>query len=448
MKYFQLVETIKYLQTFNKINSIYRTDLNTLKIEFDQNNHIYFYMKRGESIIYKKDGDLRQNQLNRPFDIQLSNRFNRSKIEKIELINNDRIIRISVQLANRYKIIKSAIQFEFTGKYTNIILLDSDETIIEALNYVSEYQSIRSVKIGEKLENPPHRNVQFQNIESIEDIEQFLKENFINLLTINLKKEQDKSYKFINEKKKKLEKHLAEFESREVVSARADQFQKLGEIILANFYNIAEYSEYININDFNGNLISFKRPNEAKDNSHMAKIFFNNARKLRKKSENLLIEINSINRKIEFFEQLSIAVQNSKSVEEISILMGRESEKNRDSIQQDESIEIFWIEGYKIMIGQSERGNISLLERSKGNDWWLHLKDRPSAHMIIVTDRREIESNILFESSKLLAKLSLSKINNNSGDKFIVDATRRKFVKVQNGANVLYTNYKTFIIDI
>ena len=128
--------------------------------------------------------------------------------------------------------------------------------------------------------------------------------------------------------------------------------------------------------------------------------------------------------------------------------MGRESEKNRDSIQQDESIEIFWIEGYKIMIGQSERGNISLLERSKGNDWWLHLKDRPSAHMIIVTDRREIESNILFESSKLLAKLSLSKINNNSGDKFIVDATRRKFVKVQNGANVLYTNYKTFIIYI
>ena len=285
MKYFQLVETIKYLQTFNKINSIYRTDLNTLKIEFDQNNHIYFYMKRGESIIYKKDGDLRQNQLNRPFDIQLSNRFNRSKIEKIELINNDRIIRIYVQLANRYKIIKSAIQFEFTGKYTNIILLDSDETIIEALNYVSEYQSIRSVKIGEKLENPPHRNVQFQNIESIEDIEQFLKENFINLLKINLKKEQDKSYKFINEKKKKLEKHLAEFESREVVSARADQFQKLGEIILANFYNIAEYSEYININDFNGNLISFKRPNEAKDNSHMAKIFFNNARKLRKRAK-------------------------------------------------------------------------------------------------------------------------------------------------------------------
>ncbi len=449
MKYWQLLEIVKYLQKFKKIESIYRIDQFTLKIEFDYKNNIYFYMKRGESLIYKKDNDLRQNQFNRPFDIQLSNRLNKAKISKIEIINNDKIIKIDVQLMNKYKITNSSIQFEFTGKHTNIIILNEDNIIIEALNHVSEFQSVRYVKVGEKLENPPAPNFNFLiPDQQIENIDNFLLENYFNLLNINLTREKNRAKKIIEEKRDRLKKHLAEFESKETVSARADEFNKYGEIVLANFYMIDEYNSIIETVDFNGLPISFKRPTEAKDNSHMAKIFFHNARRLRKKSENLSIEINSINRKLDFFEQLLFAIDNSKSLEEIAILTGRESEKTREAVQQDEPIEIFWIEGYKIMLGRNEKGNINLLERSKANDWWLHLKDRPSAHMIINTDRREISEHILYESAKLLAKLSVSKSSFSHGDKLLIDATRRKFVRIQNGANVLYTNYKTFIIDI
>ena len=78
MKFWELKEIFNYLKQFRKINSIHRVDYDTLMVEFDRENYIFFDMKRSKSFIYKKDnGVIRPNKLLSPFDTLLSQRFQR-----------------------------------------------------------------------------------------------------------------------------------------------------------------------------------------------------------------------------------------------------------------------------------------------------------------------------------------------------------------------------------
>ena len=40
------------------------------------------------------------------------------------------------------------------------------------------------------------------------------------------------------------------------------------------------------------------------------------------------------------------------------------------------------------MLGANERENIYLLENSKASDFWFHLKDRPSCHVIVQNSKK------------------------------------------------------------
>jgi predicted ribosome quality control (RQC) complex YloA/Tae2 family protein len=90
------------------------------------------------------------------------------------------------------------------------------------------------------------------------------------------------------------------------------------------------------------------------------------------------------------------------------------------------------------MLGKSERGNIELLKTARARDVWLHLQGRPSAHVIIVTDKQNVPMPIIEGAAKICVDFSLF----DKGD-FLVDYTPRREVKIQEGANVLYNKYKT-----
>jgi predicted ribosome quality control (RQC) complex YloA/Tae2 family protein len=447
LRYWELLEIKDYLAKFKRINSIHRVDFETLMIEFDRDEKIYFYMKRGESFIYKKEDDVRSNMVNSPFDTQLSSRFARSEIQNMEIINSDKILRIDVELSNLYKKSTSSLQFEFTGKHTNIVILE-DGKVVEALHHISEFQSVRFVKVGEILENPPKPNIKWKSGEKIEDIQLFLREKYITFREKSLQKEILKERKKVVQRAEKLRNLLQKMPSEEEFLEQSIQMKNLGDLVLANLHNMRDYEKSIRLEDWNGDEVYFARPKEAKSNSHMARIFFHNSRRLRKKSENSKIERESLKDKVDFLEKLEGAINSAKSLNELVILSNRgekeeRGRKRRGNEERDSLLETFWIEGHKVLLGKSSKANQYLLENSKSGDLWLHLKDIPSAHVIIVTDRREVKEKIILEAGKLCIKFSVSE----SG-KYLVDYAQRKFVRIQNGSNVLYTNYKTLTISI
>ena len=441
IKYCELKEVVKYLEKFKTINSIYRIDYNTLLIEFDRANFIYFNMERGKSFIYQNENQtIRPQKILAPFDNILSQRFHRSIITSLKIINQDKILRIDVQVKKSYKIISSSIQFEFTGKHTNIILLDENLIILEALHHITEFQSTRFVKVGEKLSLPPKPKFQFQDCQ-VSNVREFLISNYQEFNIQKLTQIKKNSLKHIDKKIEKLKQRISQIENSEILLNLSKKYQKIGELIFININNIPNFQDKINLTDFDGSLISFDRPKEAKTVAEMGNIFFQKAKKLKQKSENISIELKSLNNKIEFLEKLKSAIENSSTVDEVKILTNKNPDKKKSKSQETSSVATFWIENHKILLGKNEKGNIEVLNLAKSSDIWVHLKDRPSAHVIIVTDRREVKQNIIYEAGKLCLKFSVTEKG-----KYLVDWTKRRNVRIQKGANVLYTKYNTITL--
>jgi predicted ribosome quality control (RQC) complex YloA/Tae2 family protein len=95
------------------------------------------------------------------------------------------------------------------------------------------------------------------------------------------------------------------------------------------------------------------------------------------------------------------------------------------------------------MLGTSERENIYLLENSKASDFWFHLKDRPSCHVIVQNSKKELPQSVVEQAAVLCAKFSVD-----FGGNYEVDYTQRRNVKIQSGANVLYNPHTTISVKI
>jgi predicted ribosome quality control (RQC) complex YloA/Tae2 family protein len=440
MRYFQLKQIVSYIQDFSYIKYIFRVDFKTVRVEFEKGEALYFNLKRGGSFIYKRDREVRGEKIISPFDTLLSQRFQKSKILKVELLNSDKILRFKVEVANRYRKVVSFLQLEFTGKHTNGIILDSENRVLEALHHISEFQSVRPVKVGKVLELPPKPKFQFKEGEKIEDLDSFLKENYEKSLSEKIEKRRDREKRKVVEKISKLRRSFEAVQSSEKFFEESQKYKELGDIVLANLYQIPKYGEKIELWNFLGERVEFNRPKEARENSQIAEIFFTLSKKFRNRAENSKIERENLESRILFLEKFLRNLESSKNLDEIELLTNRGKERKRE---KSELYEVFWIEGYKVLLGKSEKGNEALLKDAKSGDIWLHLKDIPSAHTLIVTDRQNVPDEVIREAGKLCLKFSVKE----SGE-YLVDYTKRRNVRVQSRANVLYTDYKTLAIEV
>ena len=177
MKHFLLKQIVDYLSTnAHNIKFIKRIDNNTIIIEFNNKNIVYIDITKGNSTIFKSKKILSSKKdFNAPFDVALQKRFNNSKIESVELYNDDKIINFRVNSSSSYKKLTTILQLEFTGKHTNIIILDENRIIIEALRHVDEFSSSRIVKVGIKLEEIPKQTF-IPKIDEVSNIEEYLYE--------------------------------------------------------------------------------------------------------------------------------------------------------------------------------------------------------------------------------------------------------------------------------
>ncbi len=102
-------------------------------------------------------------------------------------------------------------------------------------------------------------------------------------------------------------------------------------------------------------------------------------------------------------------------------------------------------EGLEILIGKNRQENLELTFRiAKGNDLWLHLKGRPSSHVVILLpSNRTASLDTLLDAAQLLLHFSSGK----DWGATEVDYTFRKFVKkIKNSEEVSYTQNKTLIV--
>ena len=442
MKYFLLKEIVAYLSTnAQNIKIIKRIDNNIIIIEFNNKNNLYFDMSKGNSTIFKCEKSISSKKdFNAPFDIALQKRFINSKIENIELYNDDKIINIRVNSSSSYKKLTTILQLEFTGKHTNIIILDENRVILEALRHIDEFSSSRVVKVGIKLEEIPKQTF-IPKIEEVDNIEEYLYEIYEEKQKQSLENVKKLKTSVIDKKAKKLKKTIDSLPKKEELEIESAELYEKANLILSNLHNLKPYQKSLKVYNYNGIEIEIdleEKPSASKYSNEL----FKKAKRAKQKALNISLEKDNLDEKLEFLLRLMSNIKNAKSIEECDFLSPKK-EKNQTKTKKAQAYESFYFEGFKIMLGTSERENIYLLQNSKASDFWFHLKDRPSCHVIVQNTKKTIPDSVIEQAAILCAKFSVDFTGN-----IDVDFTQRRNVKIQSGANVLYNPYSTIGVKI
>ena len=442
MKYFLLKQIVEYLLiNAHNIKFIKRIDNNLIIIEFNNKNIVYIDVSKGNSTIFKCEKLLSsKKEFNAPFDVALQKRFNNSKVENIELYNNDKIINIKVNSSSSYKKLTTILQLEFTGKHTNIIILDENRIIIEALRHVDEFSSSRVVKVGIKLDEVPKQTF-IPKIDEVSDIEKYLYEIYGEKEKQNLENIKKQKISQIDKKAKKLKKTIESLPKKEELEEESNKLYEKANLILSNLHNIKPYQKNLRVYNYEGVEVEVDLEEKSSASKYSNELF-KKAKRAKQKASNISLEKDNLDEKLEFLLRLMNNINNASSMEECEFLSPKK-EKNQIKTKKAQTYESFFFEGYKIMLGTSERENVYLLENSKASDFWFHLKDRPSCHVIVQNSKKVIPDSVINQAAVLCAKFSVD-----FGGTYEVDFTQRRNVKIQSGANVLYNPYTTVIIKI
>ena len=442
MKYFILKALVEKLNTFKLLKHIKRVDNNIVQIEFEDRNVYYFDMKKAQSIVYKKDQTaIAYKDFNAPFDVVLKKRCIQASISRVYLYNDDKIINFELQSRSSYKSLKTILQFEFTGKHTNIIILDENRVVLEALRHIDSDVSSRIVKVGSALEEIPKANF-IPKMEEIQDIDSYLYDIYKLEQEKKLDELKKQKINILQKEQKKVQNILENLEDKEVLEKESQNNYNKANLILANLYQIKEYQKQIEVIDFSGQKVILDLDTNNQSVKQYVDKLFVQAKKLKQKAVNQHQEKQNLEEKLQFINTMINLIKTLKNSDELEFYFPKK-QKNQSKTKKAQPYQSFFYNGYKIMLGRDERENIYLLQNSKASDFWFHLKDRHSSHVIVVNSKKTLPQDVIEKAATICAQFSVQ----NPG-KYLVDYTQRRNVAIQNRANVLYNPYQTISVTV
>jgi len=451
MKLYELKAIAQRLNDFTFISRARRIEDNTLEIMFDKSQSYFFNMTRGHSFAYKAPSQRPLQGYNAPFDTLLHALISSSKLIAVDVPNDDRVLRFTIAPKSSYKDKIIYLQLEFTGKNTNAILLDDNEVIIEALRHIDADSSFRVVRPGmELLALPPlpqrvdraskkSVGADALSAQNIDDIDTHLENKFTEIQANKLRELKKQKLSTVAKKIKKFAQLLNKLPNKEKLETQAKEHNNTGNLILANLYQIKPYDTKLKTHDFEGKEISISLPKDLKVN-RMSDYYFNLSKRAKAKAKNVHIEQENLSSKKAFYENIYYALEQASAPYELELLVPKRAKSLRKKEKLREG-ELFWIEDYKVMVGRNSGENQKLLSLAKSNDIWMHTREIPGSHVIIRTDKQNLPDSVLEAAAKLCVDFSTTHPGN-----YLVDYTKRKFVKIQEGSSVEYDKYQTLSI--
>ena len=431
MKAFVLAKIAEKLKTYKFIKRALRVDENLILLQFD-NDRFYFDLTKGSGDIYINIDYPLVKKFKAPFDIVLEKKFTKSKL--IDVYAKERILTIVAKNQNRFKEEIVKLRFEFTGRYTNAIILDENDIVIESLRHISENISSRVVKPGVKLTELDSIEIK-EKVFEIDDLEKYTQELFAKKYQNRLNQKKESILKKLHKKIKEIEKKLSNLENEEELLEKARKYKNYADIAMANLHLIKPFMKELKTKDFEGSEITIPIP-ELKNINEIGNYYYKLSKKAKKKAENLHIEKNYLNEQLNFLKNYEKLVKNAKNLSELKTYEPPKKDK-----KEDENIAKFYFDDYLILVGKNEKGNIKLLKNANANDLWLHIKNLPGSHVIIKNNKLSLNDEVIKKAAELAVAFS-------GKDEGEVDYTKRKFVKVKDGAKVEYGKYSTVKVKL
>lgn len=427
-----------YFARFSKVYWCRRVDDNLLALNLE-GRVFYLDLTRSQGMIFcASEAILGTKSYHAPFDVKLTLCHNARLLDS-RVDGDNRILQLYFMPQNAYKKQEFSLELEFTGKHTNAILLDSRRVVIEALRHISE--SRRPVRVGKVLEPLPQpTSPKPSEIVAVgEGLLEGLYEERTQRLLHTAKAQQIKA---IESREASLVRLLRELPSLDLLQERSKTYSLYAHTLTAHLHELEREDlrgECVELRDCaqldSKKSVQIPILEHTQSFSQLAQQYFALSKKSAKKAQNLHLQIQNLEDSLRFLQAQKALITQAKTLADTKIFSPQKSHKR---FKKQQNFEVFFIDGMKIGVGKNASQNLELLKSASGEDIWLHICDIPSSHMIIFCGKARLRDEVLGKAGEILVGLCGVKAGN-----FRVDYTRRKFVKITQGANVVYGKYQS-----
>ncbi|MEP7037719.1 MAG: NFACT family protein [Acidobacteriota bacterium] len=453
-------------QKFGKIFALSRFRL-TIDFRLHDSNYLYISVEPSAPRVYLITRRLRdlekQSKNSTPFIIFLRSKLANSVLQSIEKLENERIL--SFALAARNEIGQTenyALVVQLTGRSANLFLLDANEFILDAMRE----NTGKGQQVNEKYA-PPFREGETKRNEE----ESFSKGNFESLSEAldahYLEIEAEKVFQSkastarnkLNQETKKREKLLKNLNKDLANHGDAENWKRLGDLLLANIALAKREGDKVFVTDF----YDENTPTvEVEVEEHIplteaAEKFFKRYTKARNAKEEVAKRLKVVEAELSDLNEQKQRLEEAIAEKDESILaefINEKSEKPRVGNKEKQTADFkgarqyFSSEGFEILVGKKAKDNDYLTFRvAKSLDLWLHAADYPGSHVIVKNPNRgEIPPKTLLEAAQIAAFFSQAA----SQGKVAVHYTQKKFVGKPKGASaglVSLSSFKTILVE-
>ncbi len=462
------LESVLTGQKFGKIFTLARF---RLAIDFRLNDSSYLFVSVEPSapaiyLIKRRLRDLeKQTGSSNSFVLFLRKRLANAVLEKIEKIENERILRFYFTARNEIGQIENyTLVAQLTGRSANLFLLDGKEFILDACrDTFGDGQEIAGRY------QPPA--LQTAETRRRDDAESFPRGEFATLSEAldadSLEKEIEKKFRVkaqaaqakLRQEISKREKLIKKLEKDLENHGDAQNWKRLGDLLLANIANAKRAGGKVFVTDYydeNTPTVEI----EVDENitlQHAAEKFFKRYTKARNAleeiSKRLTISQSEVANLKARKERLDKAVE-EKDENIVAEFLDEKPEKLTVKIKERPA-ESFGgarrytsSDGFEILVGKTAKDNDFLTFRvAKSLDLWLHAADYPGSHVVVRNpNRQEMPQKTLLEAAEIAAFFSSAK----SQSKVAVNYTQKKFINKPRGANpglVSLSSFKTILVE-
>ncbi|HZX36710.1 MAG TPA: NFACT family protein [Thermodesulfobacteriota bacterium] len=394
----------------------------------------------------------------------LRSRIEGAKIEDVSQVSGENIARIELAKRDGEETKCFTLLAELTGKSSNIILLDSDGIVLEAIKRFPLDTSSRPVAPGVKLA-PLSRPLAVK-----EKIPPFsptggetwneAAERYYGsvLLDESMDARQRRLHRVISEAVKKSKRKLENLLSDKKKAEADEHAFRLGELLLLNFTKIQKGAKEIAVeNIYDDPPVTIVIPLDPKSSpKENAARFFKRSKKARTALSLLDKRLPEVRGEVECLEGFLYECENMETMDDALMLedelasMGyikMETLKKEAKKPTAEPLRRFTSsEGFEILCGKSGNGNDLLVrEYLKKDDLWFHAKDSPGAHVVLKSGGKRLTEKAIQEAAAVAAYFSKFK----DAEKAEVVFAEAGEVKKPRGAKpglVTVARYKTVLI--
>ena len=318
-------------------------------------------------------------------------------------------------------------------------------------NEFSEFSQKENTNLENNLENKNNRKY-------FETLNEGLNAYFKTTITSNVISEKKKSLlKYVDSQIKKFKKIEKNIKVDLKKNENFENYKNIGDILAANMHQIKYGMKKVTVFDFyNNQEITINLDPLLSPNDNL-NFYYNKYNKGKRTISALNIRFSDIQDEIKYFEEIKMFIEKENDfigIEEIENELNLSDNgnkiKNKIKLNKTKKRELlsFDYKGFQIFVGRNNKENEEIsFSKGQPNDIWMHIKDIPGSHVLILRNNQELPEDVLIYAANLACEYSKAK----KGDKVTVDYCERKFVKkIKNSkpGNVTYTNFHSLLVNV